>query len=63
MITAQDKMNIEEMAEVTNVSSKTIQKRSWRKKNQFPADRIGKSIVGYRPMVEKWLIDRTNGRN
>ena len=59
----QDKMTVEEMAELIGVCSTTIQKKSWRENNNFPANRIGKHIVGYRPLIEKWLIDKTNGRN
>ena len=63
MITAQDKMTLEEMGELTNRSPHTIQKRSWRKKHKFPANRMGNSIIGYRPLIEKWIIDEANGRN
>ena len=59
----QDRMTLEEMAELTGWNPRTIQKKSWRDENNFPANRMGKTITGYRPLIEKWIIDRTNGRN
>lgn len=59
----QDRMTVEEMSELIGVCPNTIQRRSWRRKNNFPADRIGNHIVGLRQSIEKWIIDKTNGRN
>ncbi len=59
----QDRMTVEEMSELIGVCPNTIQRRSWRKKNSFPADRIGRNIVGFRQLIEKGIIDKTNGRN
>jgi len=62
-MSGKDMMTIKEMSELTGIGVNTIQRKSWRKNNSFPADRVGRQILGYRPLVEKWMIDETNGNN
>ncbi len=58
-----DRMYIEETSKYVGVGANTIQRIPWRRKNKFPMGKIGKELVSYRPMLDKWIEERINGGN
>ena len=62
-MTPSDRMYIEEVSEYIGIGVNTLQRKEWRQKNKFPLGKIGKELVSYRHMVDKWIEERLNGRN
>jgi hypothetical protein len=60
-MTTQDRMNIKEIAEYIGVSKFRIRSKSWREKTGIPVGKLGKELVSYRPILDKWIERRLNG--
>ena len=54
-------MTVKEIAEYLGVSVNRIQSRVWREKTGVPVDKIGKELVSYRPLLDKYVEKRLNG--
>ena len=59
----EERMYIKEISEYVGVGANTIQRLSWRRKKNFPAGKLGKELVSYRHLLDKWIEERLNGRN
>lgn len=58
---AKDRMTINEVSEYVDISVYTLRRKSWRKERKFPLEKIGKELVSYRPILDKWIEKRLNG--
>jgi len=56
-----DRMTIEEVSDYVGIGVNTLQRRSWRKEKGFPLEKIGKELVSFRPILDKWIEKRLNG--
>ena len=59
----QDRMTITEVSEYVHIGVNTLQRKPWRKKNKFPLGKIGRDLVSYKPLLDKWIENRLNGEN
>ena len=59
----QDRMMIKEVSEYVGIGVNTLQRREWRERNRFPLGKIGKHLVSFRPMIDKWIEEKLNGGN
>lgn len=58
-----DRMYIEEVSKYLDIGVNTLQRKEWRHRNKFPLGKIGKELVSYRPMIDKWIEERLNGKH
>lgn len=57
----QDRMNIKEISEYIGVSKNRIQSKPWREKTGIPVGKLGKELISYRPLLDKWIERKLNG--
>ena len=57
----QDRMTIKEVSEYVGIGVNTLQRKEWRERNGFPLGKIGKCLVTFRPMLDKWIEKKLNG--
>jgi hypothetical protein len=62
-MTKADRMTIKEVSEYVHIGVHTLQRKPWRKKNKFPLGKIGRYLVSYKPLLDKWIENRLNGKN
>jgi hypothetical protein len=54
-------MTIKEVSEYVGIGVNTLQRKEWRERNGFPLGKIGKCLVTFRPMLDKWIEKKLNG--
>ena len=53
-----NRMPIEEVARLIGVTVNTLQRKTWRKKMGIPVIRIGRYLISFRPIMDKWITDK-----
>ena len=54
----QDRLTITEVSNLIGVSINTLQRKAWRKKAGIPLIKIGRNLISFRSLIEKWIEDK-----
>lgn len=57
----QDRMSIKEVSEMTGIGVNTLQRKSVRERLGIPLMKIGRNLISYRPLMDKWIEKKLNG--
>jgi hypothetical protein len=55
VMTREDVMFAQEVADILGISVKTIQKKSWRNRTGCPIQKIGRRLISIRIEFNKWF--------
>ena len=54
-MSSQDRMTINEISQILNISINTLQRKTWRKRTGCPLIKMGRCLISFRPMLNDWL--------
>jgi len=54
-------MSIKEVSDYVGIGINTLQRRSSREKLGIPLIKIGRNLISFRPLMDKWIEKKLNG--
>ena len=57
----QDRMSIKEVSDYVGIGVNTLQRRSAREKLGIPLVKVGRNLISFRPLMDKWIEKKLNG--
>ena len=54
-MTPADRMSIKEVSDYIGIGVNTLDRKSWRAKTGIPLIKMGRNLISYRPMLDKWI--------
>ena len=53
-----NRMTVEDVSKLIGINVNTLQRKSWRKKMGIPLLRMGRYLISFRPILEKWIEEK-----
>lgn len=57
----QDRMSIKDISDYVGIGINNLQRKSVRERLGIPIVKIGRNLISFRPLMDKWIEKKLNG--